>query len=56
MPNLKAKIYTYITSFKRSKREADEVRSGNWDFLNTEYWDLEHEYLNPLKTFLEKHL
>lgn len=56
MPNVKAKIYTYITSFKRSSAAANEVKHGNWDFLNTEYWDLDNEYLNLLKQFLEKYI
>lgn len=52
LPNLKAKIYTYITSFNRSKSKNDEIKSGNWDFSNSEYWDLDNEYLAPLKQFL----
>lgn len=56
MPNVKAKIYTYITSFKRSNSGIGSVKSGNWDFGNTEYWDLDSEYLNPLKSFLEQYL
>lgn len=56
MPNVKAKVYTYITSFKRSNSENDSVKSGNWDFGNTEYWDLDSEYLKPLKSFFEQYL
>lgn len=55
MPNIKAKIYTYITAFKRSKRDADIVKSGDWNFYNDEYWDLNHSYLLPLKSFLERY-
>lgn len=52
MPNIKAKIYTYITSFKRSRSALDKVKKGDWDFSNKEYWDLDNEYLAPLKSFL----
>ncbi len=55
-PNIKAKVYTYITTFKRSKKEADKVKKGNWDFGNAAYWNLNHSYLTPLKSFLEKYL
>ncbi len=26
--------------------------SGDWQFENGDYWDLDNVYLNPLKTFL----
>lgn len=56
LPNVKAKIYTYITSFKRSKRDTENVKGGDWDFMNTEYWDLDNEYLAPLKNFFERYI
>jgi len=52
MPNVKAKIYTYIMSFRRSRRASAKVKGGDWDFQNIEYWDLDSEYLAPLKAFL----
>ena len=55
LPNVKAKIYTYITSFKRSNKETENVKGGEWDFMNTEYWDLDNEYLAPLKAVLESY-
>lgn len=51
-PNMKAKIYSYITSFKHSRKENERIKGGNWDFQNKEYWDLDAAYLNPLKQFL----
>lgn len=51
-PNLKAKLYTYITTFKRSNKQDEKVKKGDWDFQNKEYWDLDNSYLNPLKSFL----
>lgn len=52
MPNVKAKIYTYITSFKRSRSKSEKVKKGDWDFSNKEYWDLDSKCLAPLKSFL----
>lgn len=56
MPNIKAKVYIYITAFKRNKGDANKVKNGDWNFCNVEYWDLDHAYLMPLKSFLEKYL
>lgn len=56
MPNIKAKVYTYITAFKRNKGDANKVKNGDWNFCNVEYWDLDHAYLMPLKSFLKKYL
>lgn len=54
-PNTKAKIYSYITSFKRSRKEHEKIKGGNWDFTNGKYWDLDSEYLKPLKEFIRNH-
>jgi len=50
-PNTKAKIYSYISTFKRSRSQKEKFKAGNWDFLNQEYWNLDVEYLMPLKNF-----
>lgn len=55
-PNTKAKIYSYITSFKRSRKERERIKGGNWDFQNFKYWNLDAEYLKPLKEFIGKHV
>jgi len=52
MPNVKAKIYAYITSFKRSRSASERIKKGDWDFSNNEYWDLDSAFLAPLKSFL----
>lgn len=52
MPNVKAKIYTYIMSFKRSRSASEKVKKGDWDFTNKEYWNLDSDYLAPLRSFL----
>lgn len=50
-PNTKARIYSYISTFKRSRSQKEKFKAGNWDFQNTEYWNLDAEYLKPLKDF-----
>jgi len=55
-PNSKAKIYTYIASFRRSRSKTERMKQGNWEFQNKNYWDLESEYLNPLKHFLLRNI
>lgn len=52
-PDLKGKLYTYMTSQKAfSKRKISEIKSGQWKFDDTDYWDIDRETLNPLKTFI----
>lgn len=55
-PNSKAKIYAYVTTFMHSRSENEKIKSGDWSFHNLEYWDLDSEYLTPLKEFLEGYL
>lgn len=56
-PDLKAKVFTYISSMKSlSNSKWKRLGTGNWQFSDANYWDLENEYLEPLKTFLLKHL
>lgn len=56
MPNTKAKIYSYITSFKMSNADKSSVKIGNWKFYSSVFWNLDDSYLEPLKNFLIKHL
>lgn len=56
-PNRKAKIYAYIESFKKSRKEREKFKNRKEFFFdNPNYWDLNAEYLNPLKAFLLKSL
>lgn len=55
-PNRKAKIYSYITTFKHSRKQRERIKSGDWDFCNAEYWSLDTPYLEPLKMFLTEHV
>lgn len=52
-PDLKGKLYTFMTSQKGlSKRRLNKVKSGQWQFENKHYWDIDRETLLPLKKFL----
>lgn len=54
-PNKKNMIHTYVYTFVKSKK--DEKSFGKTYFYdNPEYWDLESEYLKPLKAFLTQNL
>ena len=53
VPNLKGKLHTYINAVPMEKKLRNSLGSGNWQFQNSDYWDLDCEYLNPLKIFLE---
>ncbi|WP_278582626.1 DUF3226 domain-containing protein, partial [Prevotella denticola] len=54
-PNLKGKIFTYISAMKMSSSERRKLGNGEWMFDNAEYWSLESDYLKPLKAFLQQH-
>ncbi|WP_289307349.1 hypothetical protein [uncultured Phocaeicola sp.] len=34
-----------------SKTKRDKLGQGEWQFENTDYWDLNKPYLDPLKEF-----
>lgn len=52
-PNLKGKLHTYISAQKGlSNSQRKKLGSGQWLFDNPEYWNLDAEYLMPLKHFL----
>lgn len=54
-PNKKGKLHAYITSMPMSKTKRDRIGSGNWQFDNNDYWDLNCGYLDSLKNFILKH-
>ena len=54
-PNLKGKIFTYISAMKMSSSKRRKLGNGEWMFDNAEYWSLESDYLKPLKAFLQQH-
>lgn len=52
-PNLKGKLYTYISSMKAlTSGQRSRLGQGEWLFDDDMYWNLEHEKLRPLKEFL----
>jgi predicted ATP-dependent endonuclease of OLD family len=51
-PDIKAKMYSYIKTFKMSNSKEKYLGTGDWDFNNQEYWNFDSEYLQPLKNFL----
>ena len=57
IPAKKSKIYTYVESLRKTKSEEDIFKKCK-DFLyeNPEYWNLDSEHLNSLKTFVLKHI
>ncbi len=56
MPNMKAKMYTYMETFKLSRDEREKFKKGDWFFNDKRFWDLDNPYLNPLKEFILKNL
>lgn len=56
-PAKKSKIYCYLeTLHGTSKSQKKKIKDANRDFLKKEHWDLDAEYIKPLKEFLVKHL
>lgn len=55
-PDEKAKIYSYISAFKRTREEKELFKKHDWGFTNREYWNLDSAELEPLKDFLKLHL
>lgn len=53
-PNLKGKVFTYISSMKSLTNKARKaLGSGDWQFTNNEYWNLDDDYLKPLADFIQ---
>lgn len=50
VPDLKAKVFTYLSFFKQDAKE--EKRN----YKNTIFWNLHHEAILPLKSFLDKYI
>ena len=56
VPNLKAKLHTYMAAQKLPRRLSNKFGLGDWLFGNQNYWNLDVEALQPLKEFLETNL
>jgi hypothetical protein len=59
-PVNKSKIFAYLDALlphnNKDNNKKDLIQEANRDYRNISHWDLNHEYLNPLKEFLSKFL
>ncbi len=58
LPALKSKIYAYWEIMPKSNRQNEDFKNKRTLFQErkyTQYFNFDHSYLNPLKTFLETH-
>ena len=57
IPAKKTKIYAYLeTLLGKSKTQKKLIKDANRNYENTQHWNLDAEYLEPLKEFLIKNL
>ena len=57
IPAKKTKIYAYLeTLLGKTKSQKKKIKDLNRNYRNDAHWDLNAEYLEPLKAFLIKHL
>ena len=57
IPAKKTKIYVYLkTLLGKSKTQNKLIKDANRNYENTLHWNLDAEYLEPLKGFLENNL
>ena len=55
-PNLKGKMFTYVSSLPMSNTQRNNLGKGQWLFDNPDYWHLDAPYLQPLRKFLIENL
>ena len=56
-PAKKTKIYGYLEALLgTTKREKELIKSPNRNYENSLHWNLEAEYLEPLKAFIKKNI
>lgn len=57
IPAKKTKIYAYLeTLLSTSKTQKKLIKDANRNYENTQHWNLDAEYLEPLKEFFENNL
>ena len=57
IPAKKTKIYAYLeTLLEKSRSQKKLIKDANRNYKNTQHWNLDAEYLEPLKEFLHKYL
>lgn len=55
IPVIKSKMYSYISTFKKSKKDEEKFKNEkDWFYDNKEYWNFNSSELNNLKDFLLK--
>lgn len=56
-PAKKTKIYGYLEALLgKTNKEKDQIKEKYRKYNNTQHWNLDNEYLEPLKEFLVQHL
>lgn len=56
-PTRKTKIYGYLEALLgESKSQKKQIKELYRDYKRSDFWDLNSEYLNPLKYFLDKYI
>lgn len=55
-PDLKGKLYTYMSAQKLSNVQRHRLGRGDWLFDNLQYWDLSRNAVQPLVDFLKDNL
>ena len=57
IPAKKTKIYAYLeTLLGKSRSQKKQIKDANRNYKNTQHWNLDAEYLEPLKEVLRKWL
>ena len=57
IPAKKTKIYAYLeTLLGKTKSQKKQIKDPNRNYRNPAHWNLDNEYLEPLKKFLVQHL
>ena len=54
-PDQKAKMYAYVST-QTDPNDIKMFKKGDWRFNQTDLWNLNVDYLTPLKNFLSSHL
>lgn len=57
LPARKAKMYSYVDAFKKSRTKSQKFRNGDWFFEDNEYWNIENNTaVEPLIKFLKTNI
>ena len=57
IPAKKTKIYAYLeTLLGKTRSQKKLIKDANRNYENTQHWNLDAEYLEPLKEFMDKNI